>query len=635
MRWKLPWPKLAGAGSSSPASDEQPDSWQRHVEALRQAGIPEPGSAVHGRKPATVADEQALYDVAPSFVELLPWVEFMPESKSMLLEDGQSVAAFYELVPLGTEGREPGWLAHARDALENALQDSFDELDENPWVLQLYAQDEPSFDQYMQTLRDYVQPRARGSAFTEFYLRFFGHHLRAVAKPGGLFEDTVVTRLRWRGQTRRVRMVVYRRASGQGQANRRGQTPEQMLGIVCDRLCGGLANAGIQARRMVAADVHDWLLRWFNPRPTLLGPGVEDRERFYALARYPDSTEESEAGEIELASGRDFSQRLFFGQPRSDVAQGAWYFDGMPHRVLITDRLRMPPGTGHLTGETRKGDAINTLFDQMPEDTLMCLTMVATPQDVLESDLNHLAKKAVGETLASEQTLKDVHEARSLIGSAHKLYRGTLAFYLRGRDEAELDRRGLDLANVMLNAGLQPVAQQLPALAAVLLQPRPGSAPVVHATDVRPARGEPVAGVGPRPGHGASRHHDVQSRRRPDYVRPLEQVGSADECPSVSIWPHRLGEVRHTQQPAEPGDGHLPAAAFHRGSRQQLRPVQRLRAAPGPDREPGQAGPRIGHQPGAVRRRTPADRNAQRRADARCRCPGRRPATGCLGHGGG
>ncbi|QGJ32969.1 conjugative transfer ATPase [Pseudomonas aeruginosa] len=409
MRWKLPWPKLAASGIGD---EEKPDGWQLHVQALHQAGIPEPGAAVQGRRPATVADEQALYDVAPSFAELLPWVEFLPQSKSMLLEDGQSVAAFYELVPLGTEGREPGWLAHARDALENALQDSFDELDENPWVLQLYAQDEPSFDQYMQALRD-------------------------------------------------VRMVVYRRVSGQGQgqASRRGQTPEQMLNIVCDRLCGGLANAGIQARRMVAADVHDWLLRWFNPRPAMLGPGAEDRERFYALARYPDSTEESEAGEIELASGRDFSQRLFFGQPRSDVEHGTWYFDGMPHRVLISDRLRMPPGTGHLTGETRKGDAINTLFDQMPEDTLLCLTMVATPQDVLEADLNHLAKKAVGETLASEQTLKDVQEARSLIGSAHKLYRGTLAFYLRGRDEAELDRRGLDLANVMLNAGLQPVRE--------------------------------------------------------------------------------------------------------------------------------------------------------------------------------
>jgi hypothetical protein len=40
----------------------------------------------------------------------------------------------------------------------------------------------------------------------------------------------------------------------------------------------------------------------------------------------------------------------------------------------------------------------------MPEDTVMCLTLVATPQDVLEAHLNHLSKKAVGETLASEQT---------------------------------------------------------------------------------------------------------------------------------------------------------------------------------------------------------------------------------------
>ncbi|EKG35988.1 hypothetical protein Pav013_3842 [Pseudomonas syringae pv. avellanae str. ISPaVe013] len=373
----------------------------------------------------------------------------------MLLEDGQSVAAFFELTPLGTEGREAVWLAQARDALENALQDSFDELDENPWVVQLYAQDEANFDQYLQTLNDYIQPRAKESKFTNFYLRFFAHHLRAVAKPGGLFEDSVVTRLRWRGQTRRVRMVVYRRSSSQ--SRRRGQTPEQALNTVCDRLVGGLSNAGIQSNRLGAPAIHAWLLRWFNPHPTVLGHEAKDRERFYQLAAYPQTPEPDE---IELASGVDFSQRLFFGHPRSDVDQGLWYFDSLPHRVMVTDRLRMPPVTGHLTGETRKGDAINTLFDQMPEDTTLCLTLVATPQDVLEAHLNHLAKKAVGETLASEQALKDVHEARSLIGSAHKLYRGTLAFYLHGRDESELDRRGLQLANVMLNAGLQPVREE-------------------------------------------------------------------------------------------------------------------------------------------------------------------------------
>ena len=41
----------------------------------------------------------------------------------------------------------------------------------------------------------------------------------------------------------------------------------------------------------------------------------------------------------------------------------------------------------------------------------MCLTMVATPQDVLESDLNHLAKKAVGDAGVGADA-QDVHEAR-------------------------------------------------------------------------------------------------------------------------------------------------------------------------------------------------------------------------------
>ena len=156
----------------------------------------------------------------------------------MLLEDGQSVAAFFELAPVGTEGREMAWLWQARDALENALQDSFDELDDNPWVVQLYAQDEADWDNYLRSLANYLQPRAQGSAFSDFYLRFFAHHLRAIAKPGGLFEDTTVTRLPWRGQVRRVRMVVYRRTSA-APTPRRGQSPEQALTTICDRLPAG------------------------------------------------------------------------------------------------------------------------------------------------------------------------------------------------------------------------------------------------------------------------------------------------------------------------------------------------------------------------------------------------------------
>ncbi|CAJ7952060.1 conjugative transfer ATPase, PFL_4706 family [Burkholderia pseudomallei] len=433
---------------------EHTDAWTSYINRLHAHGLPPPGSRSSYR-PATLTDEQALYAISPSFVDLLPWVEYLPTSQSMLLEDGASVAAFFELTPIGTEGRESAWLSQVRDAVENALQDAFDELDDHPWVIQFYAQDETAWDSYQRNLDAYVQERARDTAFTAFYLRFFAHHLRAIAKPGGLFQDGTVSQLPWRGQSRRVRLVVYRRVDGA--VTRRGPSPEQALTTMCDRLIGGLANAGVKARRLAAADVHAWLLRWFHPHPTLLGATADDRERFYRLAAYP---EEMVDDEQELASGTDFAQRLFFRAPRSDVEQGLWFFDDMPHRVVVLDRLRAPPATGHITGETRKGgDAINALFDQMPEDTVMAMTLVVTPQDTLEAHLNYLSRKSVGETLASEQTRQNVQQARTLIGSAHKLYRGAVAFYLRGRDLAELDMRTLQLANVMLGAGLQPVRE--------------------------------------------------------------------------------------------------------------------------------------------------------------------------------
>jgi hypothetical protein len=340
--------------------------------------------------------------------------------------------------------------------------------------------------------------------------------------------------------------------------------------------------------------------------------GAERRGPGALLRADPLPGREREAGEIELASGATSRSACSSASHARTWSNGTWYFDGMPHRVIVMDRLRMPPGTGHLTGETRKGgDAINALFDQMPEDTVMCLTMVATPQDVLEAHLNHLAKKAVGETLASEQTRRTCMKRAALIGSAHKLYRGALAFYLRGRDLGQLDARGLHLVNVMLNAGLQPVREEdevaplnsylrwLPCV----LRPRQGQAPVVHATDVRAARGEPGAGVGPQPGHGASGHHVLQPRRRADHLRSAEPPRPADERPPVPVRPHGFGQERHAQQHPEPGDGDLSAAPVHRRGRQQLRLVRRLRGAAGPDRASGQAGPRRGRQPRAVRRR--------------------------------
>ncbi|MBS0417967.1 MAG: conjugative transfer ATPase [Proteobacteria bacterium] len=463
-RWSLNFRRRADEtasddqGSAATSSPTSPDLWDRYVTRLTENGIPLPGvRARRQTRPATDADETQQYEVSPSFLEYCPWVEYLPESKCILLEDGQSVAAFFELSPLGTEGREPPWLEQARDALENALQDSFDELEVHPWIVQIYAQDETGWDDYLRVLKEYVHPRARDSVFTRSYLRRFEHHLRAISKPGGLFHDRTVTHLPWRGQTRRVRMVLYRRATAAA-PQRRTQSAIQALSLTCERIVGGLANAGIRARRLEGADIHDWLLRWFNPHPTWLGTSREAQERFYGLTAFPPKPD---SGEFELASGTDFAERLFFAQPRNDVGSGVWYFDNEPHRVVAVDRLRAPPSIGHLTGERRTGgDAINTVFDSCPEGTVMCITLVITPQDLLEADFNRLDKKSVGGTVDSEQTRKDLQQVRSILGSAHKLYRASIAFYVRGNTLSQLEERASALANVLFNAGLQPVRDE-------------------------------------------------------------------------------------------------------------------------------------------------------------------------------
>ena len=453
--------KTAPEVSDSKPGEPQ-DVWERYVARLNAHGIPVPGAWRNPQhRPATVADEQSLYDAGPSLVDLLPWVEYLPKSECMLLDDGESVAAFFELTAVGTEGRDAQWLVQVRDALENALQDSFEELDDSPWILQLYTQNETDWDEYLRRLHDYVHPRAKHTAFTRFYLHLFEHHLRAVSKQGGLFHDHAVTRLPWRGQTNRVRMVVYRRLAPSGRTvdttSRRGLSPEDALNTTCDRLVRGLSNAGVTARRLPARDIHAWLMRWFNPHPTLLGTSAEDQERFYRLASYPD---ENETEDLELASGTDFAQRLFFSQPRSDAHSGVWYFDGLPHRVIVLDRLRKAPTVGHVTGEAHtSSDAVSAVFDQMPEGTVMSLTLAVTPQDKLEARLNYLGRKSVGETLDSEQTRQDLAQARSILGSAHKLYRGAVAFYVRATDIEDLNARTRQLANVMLAAGLQPVRE--------------------------------------------------------------------------------------------------------------------------------------------------------------------------------
>ncbi|HDR1435570.1 TPA: conjugative transfer ATPase [Pasteurella multocida] len=396
----------------------------------------------------TRAEHVATYATGPSFPDRLPWVEFLDEEKALLLEDGHSVGAIYEVIPLGTEGRSTDYLRNLRNVAKDALQDSFDELDVSPWVVQFYCQDDPMAKTYSDVLRRYVHPRAKGSQFTENWLELMDTHLQNVSKPGGLFVDEMVTNTPWKGQQRRVRMVVYRYLH---EKSKEDIEPLESLNITCEKLTNALEGAGLQCYRQNGHEVHDWLLRWFNPAPTML----ETAEKFYTACAYPEKYGETED---DLILWQDFAETLLVTPPK--IENGYWHFDGKPHDVIIVDHLRKAPPTGLLTGELPRGDnKMNALFDLLPENTTMVITVVATPQDLLENHLLYIAKKAIGDNNESKNTRIDCVQVQEYLAKKQKMYHSSLAFYVQGDNVRDLERKSRRLRSTLTISGLVPVAE--------------------------------------------------------------------------------------------------------------------------------------------------------------------------------
>ncbi|HAV8126814.1 TPA: conjugative transfer ATPase, partial [Escherichia coli] len=395
----------------------------------------------------TRREEAKIYHAGPSIIDFLPWVEYLDEAQCLLLDDGVSVGAVYEVTPAATEGRTAERLEQIRDTVEDALQDSFDEYDTHPWVVQFFCQDENDVDAYLDHLRGYVKPRAQRTAFTEAWLGEMERHLRGIARPEGLFTDALVTGQPWRGQQRRTRMVVYRRI---GKNSHDPMPPVAMLNQVCERVVGALGGAGVRCTRMNGLQVHGWLLRLFNPRPAWV-----DRDTLYRLVTRA-APQETPEGMMPVMT--DFAESLWFTPPVSDPENGVWWLDGLPHAAVVVEKLRTPPEAGTLTGEKARGEkTVNALMDTFPEGTMLCMTIVVQPQDTLEERFTRLSKNAVGENTESIRARQDVAIVKEYLGNRHKLYRAGISFLLRAEDMDSLKRKRVALTTALLGAGLQPV----------------------------------------------------------------------------------------------------------------------------------------------------------------------------------
>ena len=403
--------------------------------------------------PVTQASVKQLYERPPSFTDLLPWVEYHPESRTFLLEDGISVGALFELEPVGCEARTPQFMTQLRDAIQTALTDAIPEEDDAPWVLQVYVQDEPSLQSFQKEIEAYAQPSAKDTAFTQHYMETFANHLERISQPGGLFEDTAVTGTPWRGQLRRVRATLYRRLKPKGRMPPAVEV-EETLNDVATKWTASLASAGIQAKRSTGESLYEWLLKWFNPAPQIT---EGDPDKLLELAPYP--------GDENLPFGYDLAESLTLSMPRSDNKTATWWFDEMPHTIVTVQGLRRAPEVGHITAERQAGDHVFSLFDRLPEHTVMVLTLTIKPQDHTRNHIAQVKRAAVGDSAEAALTREDAESVEREMAKGNKLYPLNIAFYLRGKDLKTLRTHINQLNAILLPNGLQPILQEADLLA--------------------------------------------------------------------------------------------------------------------------------------------------------------------------
>lgn len=411
-----------------------------------------------GPPPVTRSDVANGYKTRTAITGYLPWIDILEDNK-ILLEDGRSVAAVYELEPVSTEARSKEFLTQQRNQVRDFIGGTFEEYGIAPWVVSTFAWlDSPSFLKVSSRVKEHaVSVHAQRDTVIDKYTHHFCDdilrpHIEDMAREGGLFTDPLANNRPWGGSKRKCYLVFYRRHNG-ASSRRKGMTPERELDTQCDRVTQMLRASGMSGRRLQGEDIRNWLFRWLNPNPKLTQGNTE---AWLLQNPYPRN-EENKTAEYDLAN--DVVTR----DVRSDTKTKCWYLDGMPHTLLSIEQMSQVPKIGQLSAEryvseeevTGANARITCLIDELPEGSVVITNYLVKPQSEIRKHLERMAKNSKGDTPEAQATREDVEYARAQIARGNKLYPYTLGIALRAANDDAMEDVILKVDTQLAANGLQ------------------------------------------------------------------------------------------------------------------------------------------------------------------------------------
>jgi conjugative transfer ATPase len=391
------------------------------------------------------SDIKRQYETTPSFSDYLPWLEWSEDESLLLLEDGRSVGAAFDLKAVPTEARPEAQIERLHEKIVRLLSRLLPLEEENPWVMQIFVQDELTLEPLYKSLEQYAFDKGRkGDPLTEKYLSLMRSHFAALSDQKGLFEDPM-SNLPFRGKLRRIRITLYRRYAvvpKKGMPN-----VVQELQSVCQKFEAQLKQIGIRVNRLKAPQFYDWMLRWFNPNPPKTRGNVD---ALLAQYSYPNGHQ---------PFGWSFTQNLFFGSIESD--EQGWCFDGWPHRVVTFKDLDGEVEIGAISRELNLGENQKyALLDKFPPGAIYTLQVTFEAKPTLEKHLSKIEGAAIGKSSIVQEIHENVRRARHEIEGKNLLFRSVEAIYFYAKNEGELHQIETSLDALLSEARISLIESQ-------------------------------------------------------------------------------------------------------------------------------------------------------------------------------
>ena len=148
------------------------------------------------------------YDTRKSISDHLPWVEWSDAENIVLLEDLKSCGALLEIQDISTEAKPQEMIEEIHKNVKGVFQSVVPLEDKDPWIVQIYIQDDLTLDPLNRRLEEYVKDP--NDPLTKKYLSIMARHFKLLGREQGMFRDPL-SDLNFRGRTRRIRLAVYRR----------------------------------------------------------------------------------------------------------------------------------------------------------------------------------------------------------------------------------------------------------------------------------------------------------------------------------------------------------------------------------------------------------------------------------------